>query len=139
MDSRPASRPQQVGSRLRRSLCSDRRMRASDLSGTPRRLLNRHPPVSQGPWAWHMLLVQGSLVPAPGLDRWLCRQRVLWSSDLVWGPWGLRFSTASLALFIPLAKRKHSKPATATDRHENHDTHPFNLVRMEQWRLNKGY
>ena len=42
MDSRPASGTQQVGTKLRRSLCSGRRNPASDLLEVSRRLLYKH-------------------------------------------------------------------------------------------------
>ena len=72
MDSRSASGPQQVGTRLRRSLCSDRRNPGSDLLRPPGSSATRTASAISKPWPWHMLLLQGAAVQAPSLGLCCC-------------------------------------------------------------------
>ena len=111
MESWSASGLQQVGSRLRRSLFSDRRNPASGLLEVSRGLLYEHRP-------WD--------IKALGLARALGAGRSRVSSGL--GPAtlhtqtgvGFRLVVGIKGTEVPSGanpKRGHSKPATATDRH----------------------
>ena len=118
MESWSAPGLQQVGSMLRRPLCSDRLNPASDLLEVSRGLLYKHRPWDiKGLGLAHALgagrpCVSSGLGPAT-----MHTQTGVGFRHVVGGSGVLRSRPLSSDTFTANPKRGHSKPATATDRH----------------------